>query len=198
MPYRTSPEMAERMRSRRARLLAAAVKLFGRYGYHSTTVPRICRQARSSTGGFYFYFRNKEDVFGAALDEAAEGLGQALDKASARSAGPRAKVRALSERFFLWMSENPREARILLLESSGLSPKLEARRRRVLDAQAARFEVALEGAVTSRKDRSAAARCFLGASLESARHWLQSPAAERDPASRAAARLGRLQVRSVA
>jgi hypothetical protein len=46
----------------RARLLKAALRVLSRKGFEGTSVEDICRAAGYSKGGFYFYFRGKEDV----------------------------------------------------------------------------------------------------------------------------------------
>ena len=46
----------------RARLLEAALGVLSRKGFEGTSVEDICRAAGYSKGGFYFYFRGKEDV----------------------------------------------------------------------------------------------------------------------------------------
>ena len=197
MTYASSPEMQDRKRRRRERLLKTAVALFGRKGYHATTVPAIVRRARSSVGSFYFYFRNKEQIFSAALEEAGEDLGVFLDGAVADGAGARARVRALSERCVLWLTSNPAEARILILESSGLSKPLDEQRGAIYRKLSERFAAALQGAGPTGKDREAAAHCFLGAAFESARRWLETPEGERDSGEETAARVGRIQQRRV-
>lgn len=103
----------------------------------------------------------------------------------------------LSESLMGWLTENPGEARILILESSGLSRGLERSRNAVLDSLAARFDAALQGAGVKGKDREAAARCFLGAALESGRHWLQASDQERESGRAAASRLARVQAARV-
>jgi AcrR family transcriptional regulator len=74
MSSNTSDEKTRRRRRRRQSFLQAAVTLFGMHGYHATTVPMILQAASSSTGAFYSYFRNKEDVFAAALQCVAETI----------------------------------------------------------------------------------------------------------------------------
>lgn len=88
MVYRTTPKMAERKEARRKKLLSAAISIFGRKGFHATTVPMIVRAANSSVGSFYFYFRDKEDIFAAALAALGEQISFALNEAI-RAAGPR-------------------------------------------------------------------------------------------------------------
>src|SRR5438270_9315328 len=61
--YRTTAKMAERKQARRRKLPGEGIRMFGKKGYHLTTVPMIVAAARSSIGSFYFYFRNKEDNF---------------------------------------------------------------------------------------------------------------------------------------
>jgi AcrR family transcriptional regulator len=46
----------------RARLLEAALRVLSRKGFEGTSVEDICRAAGYSKGGFYFYFRGKEDM----------------------------------------------------------------------------------------------------------------------------------------
>jgi len=46
----------------RARLLEAALGVLSRKGFEGASVEDICRAAGYSKGGFYFYFRGKEDI----------------------------------------------------------------------------------------------------------------------------------------
>src|SRR5579864_5493064 len=119
--YRTTPKMALRKQAHRANLLKTAVALFGKHGYHATTVPMIVKASGSSTGSFYFYFRNKEDVFSAALENFGERIAAALNAAIALAGeNPLRQMRAAVEGLVLFLADNPDEARILIVESSGL------------------------------------------------------------------------------
>ena len=53
---------------RREQLLDAALKAFGRGGYHGTHVEAICTQAGVARGTFYLHFKSKHDVFEALID----------------------------------------------------------------------------------------------------------------------------------
>lgn len=50
------------VRRKRAELVAAAVPLFIRKGYHATTTRELAREAGWSTGALYEYVKRKEDV----------------------------------------------------------------------------------------------------------------------------------------
>jgi AcrR family transcriptional regulator len=81
MVYRTTAKMAQRKKAHRTKLLETAVQFFGKHGYQATTVPMIAKASGSSTGSFYFYFRNKEDVFATALERLGERIAEALNAA---------------------------------------------------------------------------------------------------------------------
>jgi AcrR family transcriptional regulator len=66
---------ARRKAATRAKLLAAARRRFAAQGVEPTTIRDIAAAADVALGSFYNYFRTKEDVLGALLEEA---LGQQL------------------------------------------------------------------------------------------------------------------------
>ncbi|HMM55732.1 MAG TPA: TetR/AcrR family transcriptional regulator [Candidatus Desulfobacillus sp.] len=52
----------KRVVERRGQILRAAVKLFSRNGYYTTTIQQIAREAGVSTGLIYQYFGDKDDI----------------------------------------------------------------------------------------------------------------------------------------
>jgi AcrR family transcriptional regulator len=187
--------MQQRKEQQRAHLLETAVRLFGKHGYHATTVPMIVKAAGSSTGNFYFYFRNKEDVFAAALENFGKRIADALNEAIDTAADkPAAKMRAAVERLVTFMAENPQEARILIVETSGLGDKLQQIRRKIVDGHANAVAAALP-LLNSRLDAGIVSRCWVGSVYETVFHWLELPAARRGPASRVAAAVADFNLR---
>lgn len=64
MPHRTtSPELSETKR----KLVDAGAKLMRARGYNATTVDDICADAGVTKGGFFHYFKSKDDIARAAL-----------------------------------------------------------------------------------------------------------------------------------
>jgi AcrR family transcriptional regulator len=61
----------QKKRENRALILRAARTVFAELGFESTTVRDIVRPTGLASGTFYNYFRTKEEVFEALLDEAA-------------------------------------------------------------------------------------------------------------------------------
>src|SRR5882724_6651561 len=70
----------ERKAENRAKLLAAARKVFAEKGLGAATARDIVRETDLATGTFYNYFRDKEDVFRALLDESGERIRAAVRK----------------------------------------------------------------------------------------------------------------------
>lgn len=200
MVYRTTDKMQARKEARRQKLLDAAIRLFGRKGFHATTVPVIVRAAHSSIGSFYFYFHNKEDVFAAALGDLGERIASALNAALA-TAGPEAfvQMRTAVKALVAFLAEHPEEARILIVESSGLGKRLEEVRRRVIASHTSSVEQAL-GALAVRLpalDPAVAASCWVGAVYEAVYRWLERPAQDRTPAARLAENIARFNLRGI-
>ena len=189
MVYRTTEKMAERKMARRRRLLDTATNLFGRRGYHATTVPMIVEEAQSSTGSFYFYFSNKEDVFAAVLEEVGERISSALNAAIEKKSDPFEQMMEAVRALFLFMTKHPGEARILILESSGLSARLEKVRRGILASHARGVEKALRslGHRLPPQNPTLASHCWVGAVYEAARRWLETAAKNRVPVEDATA-----------
>ena len=54
-------------RTRQERVLAAALGVFGRYGFRKTSMDEVARAAGISRQGLYLYFASKEALFRAAV-----------------------------------------------------------------------------------------------------------------------------------
>jgi len=180
MSYQQSEKMAERKQARRRRFLDAAIALFARLGYHAATVPMIVREAESSTGAFYLYFRNKEDVYVAALQEIGARLSGALNHGIASESRPEARMAAAVRCFVAWLAENAPEAHILM-EAAALGGRMEEARRAIIESHVRSVAVALEQMAPwfDAQERVAVARCWVGSVLEAAQGWIALPSTER-------------------
>ena len=192
MAYRKSPATAARKQARRKTILDAAARLFAIHGYHATTVPMIVVESDSSTGSFYIHFRNKEDIFAAVLEALGEKVFEIVHQAHLSQPNPLLGIPFAVESLFLFLAENPGDARILIVESSGLSPRLEQIRRRALSRQAEQVRHSFEQASQAIPDAisvpepAIAARCLVGAVYESLTSWLEQSPVERAPAAQVA------------
>jgi AcrR family transcriptional regulator len=188
MAYRNTPATEARKDARRRTILDAATRLFGVQGYHSTTVPMIVAESDSSVGSFYAHFRNKEDVFAAVLEELGQKVTELMDRARVSQPDALLGIRSAVESLFLFLADNPGDARILIVESSGLSPRLEQVRRTILKRHAEQVCQTLESAprAFSVSAPVIAARCLVGAVFESLYSWLEENPTDRQSAAEVA------------
>jgi AcrR family transcriptional regulator len=184
MAYRKTPATEARKDARRRKILDAATRMFGLHGYHAATVPMIVAEADSSVGSFYMHFRNKEDIFAAVLEVLGERISEVLTEARSRPTDPLTRIGDGVEALFVFLAQNPEEARILIVESSGLSPRLEQVRRAILQRQAEQTRHTLESAPEAfhYADAAIAAQCLVGAVYESLCTWLAQSPEQRLPA----------------
>jgi TetR/AcrR family fatty acid metabolism transcriptional regulator len=74
---------------KRRRILDAAIRIFGRRGFHEARIADIAADAKVAEGTVYLYFRNKEDLLGVVFDESMDGVlekGRAVARADAPAA----------------------------------------------------------------------------------------------------------------
>ena len=123
----------ERRAARRERLLDAALRTFGTRGYVATTIEQICSVANVTARHFYEEFESREALLTAIFDEiVSDVMDQMRDAIFAPGKAPRAIVADGVAAYFESVTADPRRARIMVLEVIGVSPKLEAHRRRAL------------------------------------------------------------------
>jgi AcrR family transcriptional regulator len=121
----------DRREARRQRLLEAALDLFAELGFHDTSVDEVVAHARTSKSAFYEHFESKEDCFRVLLEQEGGALIAAVHAAAAGGAEHRQRVRLGITAFVHACATRSRVARLLLVESVGLSPTIEEVRHRL-------------------------------------------------------------------
>jgi len=197
--YRKTSATEARKDARRKLILDAATRLFGSYGYHATTVPMIVAEANSSVGRFYAHFRNKEDIFAATLKTLGEKVTEVMHQARTSQSDPIEGIRCAVKAVFLYLARNPQEARILIVESSGLSPRLEQVRRELLSQHVGQVRQTLESnpAAFTEINPLIAARCLVGAVFESLCSWLEQSSIDRPPVAEVARAVADYNTRAI-
>ncbi len=79
--------------SSRPRILNSADELFHGHGYDAVTVDQICEHSGSAKGSFYHFFRSKEDLAIALLDDLWQDSLQSLERTFSTDRQPLEQIR---------------------------------------------------------------------------------------------------------
>src|SRR6267142_2606437 len=78
----------------RAAILRAAAHEFAEHGISGARTDAIAREAHVNKALLYYYFKDKETLYGAVLDEVFGGLTKAIQHALSQDLSPREKLLA--------------------------------------------------------------------------------------------------------
>lgn len=117
---------------RRERLMTAGFAILGSDGYQQLSIERVCARARVATRHYYEHYQGREALLHALFDRIENEVWQRVTKALTEPGGDLEQrtgnaICALVNHAL----SDPRRARIMCLESVGVSAELEARRRRL-------------------------------------------------------------------
>jgi AcrR family transcriptional regulator len=129
---------AERDSARRTRLLEAALELYGTDGFRRTSVQALCQESGVSSRSFYELFSTQEDVLEQLYIDLNAEITTAL--AQPRVAEGSTLIDAASQIVSAALSpmlRDERKARVLEVESVGISESMEERRRSTMRLLAA-------------------------------------------------------------
>jgi AcrR family transcriptional regulator len=123
----------QRTRQRRAAILAAGLEVFGTLGYAGSSVKQICRVGGLTERYFYESFTDRESCLAELYSHLVDQM-RAATLAAVESADTEvdAKAQAGLNAFIGYLTDDPRRARVVLIEVVGVSPGMEKRRHRVL------------------------------------------------------------------
>jgi TetR/AcrR family transcriptional regulator len=97
----------------RAAILRAALGEFAQEGVAGARTDSIAQTAGVNKALLYYYFKDKESLYGAALDQVFGGLSAAISEALSRSLPPEEKILAYAGAHFDYIASNPLYPRIV-------------------------------------------------------------------------------------
>jgi AcrR family transcriptional regulator len=126
-------------------------------------------------------------------------IDRVLDEVKQSQPDPLKRIAQGAESLFLFFAQNPERARILLVESSGLSPRLDETRRSITRRQVEELRQMFDSApaIFSVEDTSLAARCVAGATFEAIYSWLEEDPKTRMPVAEVARAVARFNTQAV-
>lgn len=160
--------------------MEAGLGLFADQGYAVTSVDDIVTRARVSKSAFYEFFESKEHCFSELLAQEGGALIRDVLTAAATGHDHHARLRLGITRFVTSCFERSRVARLLIVESVGLSPGVEAVRHdlqaQFADAVAEEVRHAMShDAFFADKDPVVFGRAVVGAVSDAVGYFLTHP-----------------------
>lgn len=157
----------------RQMILAAATGVFSKYGYEKASIARICAAVGIARGTLYQYFRDKQSLFRALVDEQVEQIEQFVEPIDWRASDSPELERALYERLLLifqLIHDHQDVFRLMVREARAKNPETESRvrqgQRQILSAMAAEFQAGARTGHYDCPDPEFTAAYLLGGILE--------------------------------
>ncbi|MFE3542414.1 TetR/AcrR family transcriptional regulator [Nocardia sp. NPDC059177] len=123
---------AQRAHHRRQMLLDAALEVFGTQGYPAGSVKNLCGAAGLTERYFYESFRDREACLAALYAELTAQLQDRTLRAIDAAAALETMIDAGLTAFVGYLTDDPRRAKVVLIEVVGVSAQMEQRRHAVL------------------------------------------------------------------
>jgi len=172
----------ERKEARRRRLLGAALQVLARNGYQETSVDQIVSLARTSKSTFYEFFESREDCVREILVREGGSLIQTVLAAAAQGGDHRDRMRQGIRAFVTACARQRDLAQVLLVESVGVSERIEEARHDLQGRFAAMVETEARHAehddFYAAVDPAVFGRAVVGAVNEATGHFLARPDAD--------------------
>src|SRR2546423_14811314 len=89
------------------KILAAAAQLFATHRFHEARMEDIAALAEVGKGTLYRYFKDKEELYLALLEQAAAGMEACLARVMENEAGPREQLVAVVAAIFDYFESHP-------------------------------------------------------------------------------------------
>ncbi len=160
----------------RTSILDAALDIFSNKGYHDTRLDEIADESHTSKGSIYFYFPNKERLFFALVDQFANLLERRITEAIAEETTAMGKVEAALEACLATFGKYRRQAKVLLVQASGLGNTFEMKRIEINERFAGLIELYLREAVEAGEiepvDTAIVAHAWMGAIYSLVIRWV--------------------------
>jgi AcrR family transcriptional regulator len=131
----------------RQQILEAATGVFSKYGYEKASIARICAAVGIARGTLYQYFRDKQSLFRALIDEQVEQIQhfvEPIDWQAGDCPQPETAFYGRLLRIFELIHDHQDVFRLMVREARARNPETEDRvrkgQREILSAMAAEFQ----------------------------------------------------------
>ena len=181
------PNRSNAQEEKRRLLLAAAVRVFARKGYHASRVGDIAEEAGVAYGLLYHYFQSKEEVLLTVFRETWRALIETIKSVEQAGDPPREQLRKVAEILLRSWARDPDLVRVLVLEATRRQ-HLPGEMDEIVESFAAIQEIVergqADGSIRADLDARLASYIFYGAVEELLTGWVlgRLPDSEEDVA----------------
>ena len=169
------PNRSNAQEEKRRLLLAAAVRVFARKGYHASRVGDIAEEAGVAYGLLYHYFQSKEEVLLTVFRETWRALIATIRSVEEAGDPPREQLRKVAEILLRSWRRDPDLVRVLVLEVTR-SQHLPGEMDEIVESFAAIQEIIergqADGTIRADLDARLASYVFYGAVEELLTGWV--------------------------
>jgi AcrR family transcriptional regulator len=116
MPARGRPLDEAGKAQRREQILAAAARVFARYGYGGTEMKAVAEEAGIAKGTLYLYCDSKEALFLDAVDRGVLRMKEIVHEAADRVADPLERIEAAIVAYMNYFHEHPEQVELWVIE----------------------------------------------------------------------------------
>lgn len=132
-PATPAPKARRQPEHARQAILKAALHEFAQEGMSGARTDHIARAARVNKALLYYYFKDKEELYGAVLDQVFSGLSERIVEVLESDLPPREKVLAYAGAHFDYIASSPLYPRVVQREMMRAGRKGSPHIRRVVD-----------------------------------------------------------------
>jgi len=116
--------MRRREGNKEEKIIAAAVKVFARNGFHDAKISHIADEAGVAHGSVYLYFKNKQAILSRILKDLWQELAQRVQQlVEETDRTPRQKVEGMLDLVFDVFTSNPALGKVVISEQNRLMAK---------------------------------------------------------------------------
>jgi len=146
----------------RGRLLDALSEVIAEEGYLDTTVHKILQRARISRRTYYELFKDKEDCFLAAYDEAADHVVKLVRQACAEGGTPECRMENSLHAMLAFAEREPKVARMCIVEVMAAGDAARERRAQTMEQLTEMVAAALKERCDDEEEALLRARVLTG------------------------------------
>jgi AcrR family transcriptional regulator len=116
--------MKKKDKNTKEKIIEVALKVFGRKGYFKTTVDDIAKTAGLAKGTLYLYFKDKESLYIATIDQQFKNALNFLSEIETKRGSSTQKMTDIASNFVTYMRELGSTHTLFTVESLNLSEKI--------------------------------------------------------------------------